>query len=190
MKSKKTLLMIILTAVFCVAMGVMSVYAETEKWSKVDIAESYVYGETFVVPERTVTVGNSSVEALSVVTCPSGKVTQAKSLRLGDMGDYIVRYYAKIGSKQYAKEETFSVKGVGYKVKSTLSSVSYGKYSEFGADSEGLNVKLSNKDELEFTKLIDVDGLDRTNAIVKFFITPEQQGTADFDNLPSGLPTP
>ena len=58
MKSKKTLLMIILTAVFCVAMGVMSVYAETEKWSKVDIAESYVYGETFVVPERTVTVGN------------------------------------------------------------------------------------------------------------------------------------
>lgn len=183
MKSKKTLLMIILTVVFCVAMGVMSVYAETEKWSKVDIAESYIYGETFVVPERTVTVGNSSVEALSVVTCPSGKVTQAKSLRLGDMGDYTVRYYAKIGSKQYAKEETFSVKGVGYKVKSTLSSVSYGKYSEFGADSEGLNVKLSNKDELEFTKLIDVDGLDRTNAIVKFFITPEQQGTADFDKL-------
>ncbi len=186
MKKKKTLLMIIFAAVFCAALsvaGVMSVYAEAEKWSKVDIADSYVYGETFVVPERTVTVGNSSVAALSVVTCPGGKVTQAKTLRLGDMGDYTVRYYAKIGSRQYAKDETFSVKGVGYEVKSSLSSVSYGKYSEYGADSEGLNVKLTNKDELEFTKLLNVDGLNRIDAIVKFFITPEQQGTADFNKL-------
>lgn len=178
--------MVVFAVVFCVVVsvaGIMIVSAETEKWSDVNIADSYVYGETFVVPERTVIVGNSSVTALSVVNTPDGKATQAKKIRLGDMGDYTVRYYAKIGSKQYAKEETFSVKGVSYEVKSSLSSVSYGKYSEFGADSEGLNVKLANKDKLEFTKLIDVDGLDRTNAIVKFFITPEQQGTADFDKL-------
>lgn len=178
--------MIIFAAVFCAALsvaGVISVYAEAEKWSNVDIADSYVYGETFVVPERTVTVGSSTATALTVVKTPDGKVTQAKTVRLGAMGDYVVRYYAKIGSKQYAKEESFSVNGVGYETKNSLSAVSYGKYSEYGADSDGLIVKLANKDELTFTKLIEVGGLNKTAALVRFFITPEQQGTADFNKL-------
>ena len=186
MKNKKTRIAFVLLAVFCISFcmfGAMSVYAQTEKWSEIEIDAYYAYGDDFTVPERTVTAGDKSAVALFAVTCPNGKVTSEKTVKLGMVGDYVVRYYAGIGSRQYAKEERFSVKGVGYETKSAVSSATYGKYSEYGADSDGLLVRLANKDELTFTKLIDVESLSQTNQIASFFITPDRQGTADFNKL-------
>ncbi len=186
MKNKKTLVAFILTIAFCVSIGTVgaiSVYAKTEKWSAVNIETSYAYGDDFIVPERTVTAGDKTVTALSTVTYPNGKITSEKTVRLGIIGDYVIRYYAEIGSKQYAKEEKFSVNGVGYETKSPLSSAAYGNYGEYGANTDGLLVRLANKDELTFTKLIDVRSLSQATPIADFFITPDRQGSADFNKL-------
>ena len=186
MKNKKTLVAFILSVALFVSLGMVgaiSVYAQTKKWSSVNIESVYAYGDEFTVPERTVTAVGKSVTALTTVTYPNGKITSEKSIKLSICGNYVIRYYAEIGSKQYAKEEKFSVKGVGYETKSALSSAAYGKYTEYGANSEGLLVRLANKDELTFTKLIDVKTLSQTNAIANFFITPDRQGIADFNKL-------
>ena len=94
-----------------------------------------------------------------------------------------MRYYASIGKEQYSDEKSFTVQGFGYGVNSAESSVAYGRYTEFGADSTGLKVKLANGDKLTFTKLINVAALTQSDALFKFFITPEHQGAADFNKL-------
>lgn len=185
MKYKVTTIIIALCAVICSTVAVYAVVsaAGSETWSQVNIAEAYAYGYTFNVPDRTVTADGTEVKALFTVTFPSGKVVREKAINLVETGDYTVRYYAAVGSKQYSVESRFTVQGFGYGVGNPNSSVSYGRYTEFGADSTGIQVKLANGDKLTFTKLIDVSALSQKNAFVRFFITPKHQGAADFNKL-------
>ena len=183
MKHKLTIIFILIITVICSTAAVFAIGANSAVWSDVDIAEVYAYGDTFEVPERTLTVGSSEVNALSTVSFPSGETVRGKTVRLGETGNYTVRYYASIGKEQFSVEEHFTVQGFGYMADSDNSTVSYGNYTEFGADSTGLIVKLANGDKLTFTKLIDVTSLTQSDALFRFFITPEHQGAADFNKL-------
>ncbi len=183
MKRKLTTIIILLCVAICSTVAVFAVGANSAVWSNVDIAEIYAYGDTFEVPERTLTVGSNEVKAYHTVTFPSGEAVRGKSVKLRETGNYVVRYYASVGKEQYSTEESFTVQGFGYIADSEESSVSYGHYTEFGADSTGLIVKLANGDKLTFTKLIDVASLTQSDALFKFFITPEHQGAADFNKL-------
>ncbi len=183
MKRRLTMIIILLCVAICSMVTVFAVGANAAVWSEVNIAEFYAYGDTFAVPERTLTVGNNTVKALHTVSFPSGDAVRGKSVKLSEMGNYTVRYYASIGKEQYSDEKSFTVQGFGYGVNSAESSVVYGRYTEFGADSTGLIVKLANGDKLTFTKLIDVAALTQSDALFKFFITPEHQGAADFNKL-------
>lgn len=188
MKHKKLLIALVLS-IALLSGGIARIFgfshanAGAEEWSAVKIESSYIYGETLTVPSRALTVGETSVNALFTVTYPSGKVTREASVRLGEVGDYTVRYYAKIGNRQYAMDEKFKVNGFGYETTNGNSSVAYSTYTELGANSTGLVVRLANKDKLTFTKLIDVTSLTSTDALVRFFITPDQRGVADFNKL-------
>lgn len=183
MKHKLTIFFILLCMAICSTAAFVVVSATSVTWSEVDIAEIYAYGEVFDVPERTLTVGSNTVKAFHTVTFPSGDAVREKSVNLRETGDYTVRYYANIGKDQYSSEESFTVQGFGYGVYSDESSVTYGRYTEFGADSTGLIVKLANGDKLTFTKLIDVASLTQSEALFRFFITPEHQGASDFNKL-------
>ena len=183
MKRRLTMIFILLCAAICSTVAVFAVSANAAVWSDVDIAGVYAYGETFDVPERTFTVGSNTVKALHTVTFPGGDVVRGKAVKLSETGNYTVRYYASIGKEQYSAEKSFTVQGFGYGVNSAESSVAYGRYTEFGADSTGLKVKLANGDKLTFTKLINVAALTQSDALFKFFITPEHQGAADFNKL-------
>ena len=184
MKRRLMMMMIILLCeAICSTAALFAASANAALWSNVDIAEVYAYGDTFDVPERTLTVGANTVKALHTVSFPGGDVVRGKSVKLGETGNYTVRYYANIGKDQYSAEESFTVQCFGYSVNSEESSVSYGRYTEFEADSTGLIVKLANGDKLTFTKLIDVSSLTQSDALFKFFITPEHHGAADFNKL-------
>jgi len=184
MKRKILTISLILCAIACSAIAVtVTAGAGAEEWDREAIKEMYAYGDTFEIPDCTLTVGGSSVKALSTVAYPNGKVVRGKSVYLNEMGNYTLRYYAALGNKQYSLEEIFRVDGLGYRTNSADSTVVFDKYTRFGADSEGLLVNLANGDELTFTKLIDISALSQKDAIVKFFITPEHQGTADFNKL-------
>ena len=183
MRRRLTMIFILLCVAICSTVVVFAVSANAAVWSDVDIAGVYAYGDTFDVPERTVTVGSNTVKALHTVTFPGGDVVRGKAVKLSETGNYTVRYYASIGKEQYSAEKSFTVQGFGYGVNSAESSVAYGRYTEFGADSTGLKVKLANGDKLTFTKLINVAALTQSDALLKFFITPEHQGAADFNKL-------
>ena len=184
MKRKRTLIAIFAAAIIAgICAGAVAYAAGSATWSDVTLENVYAYGETLDIPERTLTVGGATIIAQSSVRYPSGKTTNETTVTLNVAGDWAIRYFAEVGGKQYAKEETFSVEGSAYSLKNKLSSATYGEYTEFDADSTGLLVRLAPKDELTFTKLIDVDSLTKNDTIISGFITPDQRGVFDFQKL-------
>ena len=157
--------------------------AETT-WSDPQFKEEYVCGDTVTVPSLEVTVGDeTSVNATAVVTYPDGKATTETKLLLEKAGQYVIEYTAIVGGKVYRKTYSFNVKAVAYTFKSSDSVAVYGEYTEFGAKSEGLIVRLANSDSITFTKLIDVRNSTSVDMFVKGFITPDARGSADFSKL-------
>ena len=91
--------------VICSTVAVFAVNANVAVWSNVDIGEVYAYGDTFEVPERTLTVGSTVVKALHTVSFPGGSSVRGKSVKLTETGNYTVRYYANVGKNQYSAEK-------------------------------------------------------------------------------------
>ena len=190
MKNKKSKIKIAVisalafSAVSAMAIGATSMKnAVAEEWRGEEIKQNYVYGDTLDVPDYVVNVNGKELTAESVVEFPDGTNYGSDSVRLSQAGKYTVKYMAADGGKIYVKSFDFNVDYTAYTLNSAESSAEYGTYTEFGANSEGLKVRLAKGDTLEFTKLIDVADLTSTNQIIKGFITPDKRGAADFDKL-------
>mgnify|MGYP000077202458 FL=1 len=161
--------------------GIEKAYAE--EWKGGEIKQNYVFGETLKVPEYVLSVNGKQLKATSVVEFPDGTNFGSDEVCLSQAGKYGVKYMAIDGGKIYVKTFDFNVGYTAYSMSGTESSAVYGKYTEFEANSEGLQVRLAKGDTLSFTKLIDVADLTSTNNIIEGFITPDKRGTADFDKL-------
>lgn len=157
--------------------------AYAEEWKGDEIKQNYVFGETLKVPDYVLSVNGKELKATSVVEFPDGTNYGSDEVRLSQAGEYGVKYMATDGDKIYVKTFGFNVGYTAYDMSGGESSAEYGKYTEFEANSEGLNVRLAKGDTLSFTKLIDVADLTSTNNIIEGFITPDKRGTADFDKL-------
>ena len=154
-----------------------------ENWQVGVIEENYLYGTSFDVPAATVEVGETSVEAMATVTYPDGSTSTESRIALNQAGIYKVTYRAQVGGLHCVNEETFTVENVGYLMQNPLSSATYGKYTKYGANSEGLLVRLAPQDTLTFSQLIDVSALTGTEDLMNLFVTPDSLGVYDFSNL-------
>ena len=155
----------------------------TENWQVGEIKDVYSYGEVFTVPVATVEIGGQPVAASATITYPDGVVINTGTVELSQAGVYTVTYRAEANGAHYIEKRTFEVKESAYLVHSENSSVSYGTYTKYGANSKGLIVRLAQKDTLTFSHVIDMEALSPTDAIVETFITPDTQGVFDFSDL-------
>ena len=199
MKLRNKIITLCSTAVLVVSVafgvGFSMNSANAEEWST-SVTEwvwedQYNYGSTFKVPAYTVTEGDASAEATSVVTYPDGSTTTETTVILDKEGKYIVTYYASVGGKQYSKSESFVVNYAPFYISDSKSSVVQGTYTGFGADDpeneqyphDGLIVRLAKDDKLEFTKILTVDDLTVVDSLVEGFVTPDEYRVADFERL-------
>ena len=158
--------------------------AVAETWQVAEEIDSfYIYGDDFTVPGAVVTVGGKQVGATFSVKYPNGTVTTDATFRLNQAGTYTITYYATENGVHYSEEKSFVVENRSYVVSSEQSSVSYGAYTEYGCNSMGVLARIVNKDSLTFTKLIPASELTMSNSFIEGFVTPDTQGTADFNNL-------
>ncbi len=181
-----TISALVLAAVIAVCAALFfspNVKADAETWGETQLLDVYEYGETLTVPTATVTADGVRKEASHIVTFPNGKTTTASVIELSVAGDYTVEYFATINGVTYKTTKKFAVKTVAYQTTAAASSVSYGKYTEYGANSEGLLVRLANNDALTFTKYIDVANITKATDLITVFITPDIRGAADFNKL-------
>lgn len=154
-----------------------------ENWQVGTIDNSYAYGTSFEVPAATVEVGGETVEATATVTYPSGLTVVTQNIPLNQAGKYTVTYRAVVGDMHCVEEKTFNVVNKSYLVQSESSSVTYGKYTKYGSNSNGLQVRLAKGDTLSFSQLIDVDKMTETDALLDLFITPDMLASYDFSRL-------
>ena len=62
-------------------------------WSEVTIAETYVMGDNFVIPERTYVSSEGESKAVTSLTYPDGKVEYISgSVKLEQYGSYLLTY--------------------------------------------------------------------------------------------------
>ena len=127
MKIKKRLILTFACAA-TVAVGAFGAkFAKTSvsaaDWQEITLAETYSYGATVTVPERTVTANGTSKTATAYVTIPDGSVTSATTITADVFGIYTVNYYAEINGKHYSESETFEVERKAYAVGTENSSV-------------------------------------------------------------------
>ncbi len=150
-------------------------------WSDSAVEDIKPFGTKFVVPERTLTSGDTTVTATSVVIKPDGSATTAKEISLDMSGVYTIIYTATVDGKPYVDEVTFRVDDAAYVVSSSKSSATYGTYSL--AKTPGVMVRLAYGDSVTFNTPIDVSNTTPSDVLVEAFATPDIKGVKDFDKL-------
>ncbi len=178
-KNKRSALKAVLTVLCVIAvisMAALVALADQPLWSEVTIEKEYAYGQTFTVPERTVTVGGQTVPASYTVVYPDGTSTLKSSISLNLSGVYTVCYQAAVDGKPYAEEISFLVKEYLYYFDTDKSSAAY----EAG---KGLQVELAEGDTLHFNAVIDMNTISVNDILLEALATPAEQGRFDFKRL-------
>lgn len=181
--NKKIIVAIFLIAcLLCATVSLnVSAFAEGEQWAIGELL-TYSVGDTFIVPEASVSVGGKTLGANGIVIYPNGEATNNQTVYLSDFGRYTISYVAEDNDKVYCKNVTFMVNGKVATTTTDKSSYSYGKYKYAKKDS-GLMVSLAEGDKLTFTKAIDVSSVSSSDSLVRLFAAPEVKGTPDFEKL-------
>ena len=154
-----------------------------EVWTVGEMDNKYLYGTSLDVPEATVEVNGAAVAATPTVTYPNGLTTTADNVKLTQAGIYTITYRAVVNGTQCVEKKTFEVEDKAYLVQSDKSSVTYGTYTNYGANSTGLIVRLAEGDSLTLSKLVNFDELTAVDKIVEAFVTPDTRGVYDFSTL-------
>ena len=145
--------------------------------------ETPVYGKKYSVPVATVKINGQDVVADSYVVKPDGSNTSG-DITLSMAGKYTVVYSAKSGGKLYKTEKTFEV-NAPFISGGEKSSYEFGTYTNYGSSSNntGYLLKIAEREEITFNKLIDFNALTKGDELIRLFILPQVQGAADFDRL-------
>ena len=160
--------------------GGASVYASS--WSEYPSSEEKSFGSDFTVPERTVTVGDKTVTADSIVIYPDGSATTNKQITFSMSGVYKIIYSAEIDGKPYYDEVSIKVDDAAYFFSGEKSSAAYGKY-KYAESDEGLLVRLGFGESITFNTPINVKDVTKFDALVECFVTPDEKGVSDFERL-------
>lgn len=159
------------------------VTASAETWQVGKMDKKYLYGTVFNAPEATVEVNGQTATATASVTYPNGLVTTAENVELNQEGTYTVTYRAVADGVHCVEEKYFFVEARAYLTQKENTSVSYGTYTGYGANTKGLIVRLAKNDTLTFSQLIDFNELSPSQVLTEWFATPDSAGARDFEKL-------
>lgn len=164
------------------AFGMGMFRTSAAEWQGSFPEDEWKTGMQLVIPEKTLTDGDATVKAQSVLIFPDGNATASTQVTLPMSGIYKVVYTAELDGKIYKTEEEFTVYDGLYSVSSSTSSVTYGKHPLAGT-TEGLIVRLAEGDTLTFNTIIDVSQATSSSSIIDLFVTPDSPGTMDFSRI-------
>lgn len=186
-KIRKTMLAGLLSfSVLLFGAAIVNVYdagaLASDGWSEVEIAETYLQGETLTIPDRIFTLDGVEKPATVTVTCPDKSTTTNTTLRLHMAGKYTVSYTAVVEGRVYKEVETFvaNYRTANYTGEGT--SVEYGSHA-LASDVYGLVVRLEEKDTLLFNEIIDLNNVTVSDTLFEAFVTADAPGNLDFAKL-------
>ena len=162
----------------------VGIVAEDGEWTINGLETSPEYGKAFDLPTATVTANGKTATATAYVAAPDGKNYSGDSITISKSGKYTVVFSATIDDKLYKTERTFTVDApfISTGEKSSFEYTTYTKY-DCTSENTGFLLKIAEREEVTFNKLIDFDALTKNDKLLRLFVTPKTQGTADFDRL-------
>lgn len=193
MKKQIVALLSVLTMAFCVSGAIVSSgYAESSanqlvlaegEWN-IDSFDTPSYGEKFNIPSATVSHDGNVFTAKSYLITPSGENCSGSDISVSEIGRYTIVYSYQDSNKLYKTEKTFIV-NAPFISSGSKTKIEYGTYTKYGSttNNTGYMLQIAEGEEVTFNKLIDIDSLTAADNLVSLFITPKEQGTADFDKL-------
>ena len=187
MRGSKLIIPSLLVALGATSVGVSistiyrTVAANESSWSSVSYNANYSFNDTLEVQDRIFANNGESITASHVVVFPNGVTTEKTTILLDQVGNYSVKYTAVSDGKLYSKVEKFNVRYGAYYFNTTKSSAHYGRTER--ADSDGLVIDLAKDDTFHLTKHIEFNNLTKSDLLVKGYISPSVQGSADFTAL-------
>lgn len=173
----KKFLLCLLCAFLCIAgFGGISLYlygsdAEEMTGYFVDgqmISENYYMGETLNIPDYVFPIDNEQVVANHALYLPDGNVISSNNIVIDMPGEYILKYNAYSGRKNYFKNFTFYVCDPLYEIKGNNGSIAYWGDSGYG---EGVLASLKRGDVFYFNKPIDLEKCS-DSGFIKLFNLP------------------
>lgn len=148
----------------------------------VQIAETYVIGDSFIIPEAEMTVDGTLLKLRGTLISPDKLHSREKTVVLDKAGQYEIRYEATYKGKRYRESKFFVVTEDLYEVVG-MGSVEYGTNKYLDESISGVNVALPQGSIFRINKMIDLSAMDSTDWFIKFFITPEDKGSIEFKKI-------
>lgn len=179
MKKKSLLLVLALICVATFSCGFMAFAAARDVSEPSLYEETYELGETITVRSHDVTVNGSSVSTKAYVIYPDGRSVTSDTVKLSDVGVYVVEYRAIVGGKVYKEQYKFRVDYPKYTVTSKSDEVAYKTVTVGDASVDGLYVKIASGSTFACNQAIDLTKLNSGDNLISFFIVPDAVGAVD-----------
>ncbi len=155
-------------------------------WDDFD-SEEVVYGKETSAPEMSYNYNGTDYPATCIVTLPNGEEVSGEKVSYSMYGRYTFTYTVDVNGVIHSVVKTVDVPypefGVGDLEKSSVSYFSAEEAGKHRASTPGALVQLAYGDTLTFTEPIPVEELTSTNILLKGYVVPSAEGTADFTQL-------
>ena len=186
MKKIRNLAISIMSFVFIITVGLLVIttfHGNKVTHAKASIAveykEVYAIGETVVIQPVQFDYQGKKYPASVLVRFPNGNSYRYDELVLTQAGEYTIEYSAVAENGTLLKDlkaftvlaDTYSIDGNG--------EYTYGTNKYLEDDVQGLNVKLGRNSTFTINTPVNVSNLTRDDSILKFYATPDLQGTAE-----------
>lgn len=146
--------------------------------SDTGLKTQYLCGQTIEISRGKITVAGESYDATGrYVILPDGRAVEASNITLDQAGQYQVVYFTNLGNQYVEARTSFMVKSNLYSVSSASSACVYGKPDNY--ENEGVIVKLKDGDTFNYNQVIDLNDIEKAQAILSFYAIPENFGVAD-----------
>ncbi len=155
-------------------------------WNEFDASE-VAYGASVSTPSMSYNYNGVDYPAACIVTLPNGEEVSGNDLTYSMYGVYTFTYTVNVDGEIHSVIKTVEVPypefGVSNVEKSSISYLSAEDAKKYKASTAGSLIKLAYGDSVTFTEPISISELTATNMLLKGYIIPSTEGTADFTQL-------
>lgn len=180
MKRKQKIIAILICCIVicCSAFVGISFATDAPTFGDIQIKSDYKVGETLTVPVATLSHDGQTKEVGGVIRMPDGSIKDVETLTLTESGKYQIVYKTVVDGKVVSKTVDFCVYNTIISSTGAKSYFTYGTNS-YLPETYGLNVCLYPEETITFNKVINVKELTKNKNILKFYVTPQYQGSGE-----------
>ena len=148
------------------------------------LSSEYVLNGLVEIPDASVLFGNSSAPAKITVISPSGRYIADKTVKLDEIGEYTVEYFAEIDGKEYVVKEKFNSIYAPEDIfqSSAGLSVSFAT-NPYEEKVKGLLVTSLANVEATFNNVVKLDELTKEDLLIGIQAIPKQVGEVEYNKM-------